>query len=209
MSLNSVILAVEDALSNAVSTKILENFGIEIVQRIPNIYQGNSYLQRRAIELNRSAKGPPYIFMVTDLDSPQNCPPQLIQSWIRAPLSSGFFLRVAVMEVESWIMADRSALARFLSIPVRRIPSNPDAIANPKEFLVSLARRSNKRRLRDQLVPAPRATTARVGPEYNSRFSEFVQTHWDLERAAVASPSLKRTVDRIRSAQSVSDASQS
>ena len=185
MSLNSVILAVEDALSNAVSTKILKHFGIEIVHTIPNIYQGNSYLQRRAPELNRSAARPPYIFMLTDLDSPQNCPPQLIQSWIRAPLDSGFFLRVAVMEVESWIMADRSALARFLSIPVRRIPSNTDDIDNPKEFLVSLARRSNRRRLRDQLVPAPRATTARVGPEYNSRFSEFVRTHWDLERAAL------------------------
>ena len=76
MSLNSVILAVEDALSNAVSTKILKHFGIEIVHTIPNIYQGNSYLQRRAPELNRSAAGPPYIFMFTDLDSPQNCPPR-------------------------------------------------------------------------------------------------------------------------------------
>ena len=209
MNLNNVILAVEDALSNAISTKILKHFGIEIVHTIPNIYQGNSYLQRRAPELNRSAAGPPYIFMFTDLDSPQNCPPQLIQSWIRAPLNSGFFLRVAVMEVESWIMADRRALARFLSIPENRIPSNPDDIDNPKEFLVSLARRSNRRRLRDQLVPASRATTAKVGPEYNSRFSEFVRAHWDLERAAVTSPSLKRTVDRIRSAQSVSDASQS
>ena len=112
------------------------------------------------------------------------------------------------MEVESWIMADRSALARFLSIPVRRIPSNTDDIDNPKEFLVSLARRSNRRRLRDQLVPAPGATTARVGPEYNSRFSEFVQTHWDLERAAVVSPSLKKTLDRIHNAKTTSDASQ-
>ena len=67
MSLNSVILAVEDALSNAVSTKILKHFGIEIVHTIPNTYQGNSYLQRRAPELNRSAAGPPHIFMFTDL----------------------------------------------------------------------------------------------------------------------------------------------
>ena len=206
MNLNSVILAVEDVLSNAVSTKILKNFGIEIVLRIG--FKGNSYLKQKAAGLNQAARGPCEVFMLTDLDSPQNCPPQLIQSWIRAPLSSGFFLRVAVMEVESWIMADRSALAGFLSIPVNRIPSNTDTIANPKEFLVSLARRSTKRRLRDQLVPAPGATTARVGPEYNSRFSEFVQTHWDLERAAVVSPSLKRTLDRIHSAKTVSDASQ-
>ena len=205
MSQNSVILAVEDRLSDVVSTKILENFGIEIVLRVG--FKGNSYLRQKAPSLNQTARGHLDVFMLTDLDSPENCPPQLIQSWISAPLNSGFFLRVAVMEVESWIMADRSALAKFLSIPVHRVPSNTDDIPNPKEFLVSLARRSNRRRLRDQLVPAPGAATARVGPEYNSRFSEFVQTHWDLERAAVASPSLKRTLDRIRSAQLVSDAS--
>ncbi|RKU11457.1 hypothetical protein C6502_08800 [Candidatus Poribacteria bacterium] len=206
MSLNSVILAVEDRLSDAISTKILESFDIGIMLRIG--FKGNSYLQQKAPSLNQTARGPYNVFILTDLDSPQSCPPQLIQSWISAPLNSGFFLRVAVMEVESWIMADRSALAKFLSIPVRRIPSNTDDIPNPKEFLVSLARRSNRRRLRDQLVPALGATTARVGPEYNSRFSEFIQIHWDLERAAVAFPSLKRTLDRIRSAKTVSDASQ-
>ena len=123
MSLNSVILAVEDSLSDAVSTKILKHFGIEIVQRIPNTYQGKSYLQRRANELNRSAPGPPYAFMFTDLDSPGACVSELIQSWVKAPLNPGFFLRVAVMEIESWIMADRRALATFLSIPVNRIRS--------------------------------------------------------------------------------------
>ena len=91
MSLNSVILAVEDSLSDAVSTKILKHFGIEIVQRIPNTYQGKSYLQRRANELNRSAPGPPYAFMFTDLDSPGACVSELIQSWVKAPLNPGFF----------------------------------------------------------------------------------------------------------------------
>ena len=48
MSLNSVILAVEDSLSDVVSTKILKHFGIENLLRIPNTYKGKSYLQRRA-----------------------------------------------------------------------------------------------------------------------------------------------------------------
>ena len=200
MSLNSVILAVEDSLSDVVSTKILKHLGIEIDLRIPNTYQGKSYLQRRANELNRSAAGPPYVLMFTDLDSPQTCAPELIQSWVRTPLNSGFFLRVAVMEIESWIMADRDALAAFLSIPVNRIPNTPDDIPQPKEFLVSLARRSNKKSLRDQLVPPTRAVTAIVGPEYNSCLSQFVRDDWNLERAAAASPSLSRTLHRIRSA---------
>ena len=50
MELNSVILVVEDRLSEAVSTKILEHFDIEIVQRV--IYEGNSYLQRKAQSYN-------------------------------------------------------------------------------------------------------------------------------------------------------------
>ena len=58
MSLNSVILAVEDALSDAVATEILRSFDIEVHVRIPNTYQGNTYLRRRTAELNRSAKGP-------------------------------------------------------------------------------------------------------------------------------------------------------
>lgn len=53
MSLNSVILAVEDSLSDAVPTKILQYFGIQIHVRIPNTYQGNTYLRRRARELNK------------------------------------------------------------------------------------------------------------------------------------------------------------
>ena len=200
MSLNSVILAVEDSLSDVVSTKNLKHFGIEIIQRIPNTYQGKSYLQRRANELNRSAMGPLYVFMFTDLDSPQTCVPELIQSWVKAPLKPGFFLRVAVMEIESWIMADRRALATFLSISVNRIPNTLDDILQPKEFLVSLARKSRKKSLRDQLVPRKGAATTKVGPEYNNCIGEFVRVHWDLERAAVASPSLKRTLNRIRSA---------
>ena len=142
--------------------------------------------------------------MFTDLDSPKSCAPELIQSWVKAPINPGFFLRVAVMEIESWIIADRDALAAFLSIPAGRIPSAPDDIPQPKEFLVSLARGSKKKSLRDQLVPPRRAATAKVGPEYNSCLSEFVRDDWNLERAAAASPSLERTLNRIHYAKSAS-----
>ena len=77
MNLNNVILAVEDRLSDAVATKILEKFDVKIVKRIG--YQGKSDLQRKALELNRAANGIT-IFMLTDLDSPRDCPPRLIRS---------------------------------------------------------------------------------------------------------------------------------
>ena len=200
MNLNNVILAIEDRLSDAVATKILEKFGIEIVKRIG--FQGKSDLERKAPELNRAANGIT-VFMLTDLDSPRDCPPRLIRSWIRGTLNPKFFFRVAVMEVESWVMADRIEFAAFLSIPLHRIPSPTDDILNPKEFLISLARRSGKKAIREALVPTQGATLS-VGNQYNTLLSEFVQNHWDLERAATASPSLKRTLDRLTQGENMS-----
>ncbi len=198
-----VILAVEDRLSEAVATKILTTLGFEIVRRPReqrNSYlTGKSLLRKRAPEFNRSATGPYYFFMLTDLDSPRDCPPKLIQSWLNAPLNPRFFLRVAVIEVESWVMADRRAIAKFLEISLDAVPSRTDEVLEPKEFLVSLARKSRSTTLRKGLVPGRGSQTLRIGPEYNTRLSEFVRDHWDLNRAAAVSPSLKKTVDRLRS----------
>ena len=193
MNLNNVILVVEDRFSDAVATKILETFDVKIVGRIG--FQGKSDLERKTPELNRAANGIT-VFMLTDLDSPRDCPPGLIRSWIRGTLNPRFFFRVAVMEIESWVMADRTGFAAFLSVPWHRIPSPTDNILNPKEFLLSLARRSKKKTVREALVPA-QGTTRSVGNEYNTFLSEFVREHWDLERAAAVSPSLKRTLDRL------------
>ena len=195
MGLDNVILVVEDRLSDAVATKILQHFDIEIVQRV--IYEGNSYLQRKAQNYNHAAHEECGIFMLTDLDSSKICPPTLIQSWVKGRLNRWFFLRVAVMEVESWIMADRQAVSEFLAIPTNRIPQNTDEIASPKEFLVSLARRSKNTRLRGALVPAQNDKSIKTGNEYNPQLSQFVRDHWDIGRAATVSPSLKRTLDRF------------
>ena len=194
MSGRSVILAVEDKLSEAVSTKILEDLGINISQRLG--LKGKGYLQSKAPSLNQTAKGFP-VFMLTDQDAPSQCPPQLVQAWTKEERNSKFFLRVAVMEVESWIMADRRGFADFLSIPLNRIPEDTDVITQPKEFLVSLARLSKKTRLRQEIVPLPGATS-KVGPGYNSRLGEFVHSRWSVNRAASVSVSLQRTLVQLR-----------
>ena len=193
MSITNVILAVEDELGESISTQILRHFDIEIWYTIRG--KGNVPLRQKAPEFNRSANGAA-IFLLTDLDSPRECPPRLIRSWIKGPLNPKFFFRVAVMEVEAWVMADRIGFADFLSVPLHRIPSPTDNILNPKEFLLSLARRSKKKTIREALVPT-QGSTLGIGNQYNTLLSEFVQDHWDLERAASVSPSLKRTLDRI------------
>lgn len=187
------ILAVEDQLSEAVFRKILDHHGIGV--NLVLGLRGKGYLEKNAQRLNQAARAQP-VFMLTDLDSPNQCPPGLIRSWIKGEKHPGFFLRVAVMEVESWVMADRAGLAKFLSIPVHRIAQNTDAIYQAKEFLVSLARLSKKTRLSEGLVPRLGATN-KVGPLYNSSLVEFVSSIWNLELASCTSASLKRTLERL------------
>lgn len=194
MSGESVILAAEDTLGEVVSIRILASLDIGVSQRLG--LRGKGYLQNKADGLNRTAQGFP-VFMLTDQDTPNRCPPQLVQSWLSGMQHPHFFLRVAVMEVESWIMADREGVAELLAIPLSRIPSDTDTIPHPKEFLVTLARRSRKTSLRKELIPRP-GTTSKVGPEYNSRLGEFVRSDWHIGRASATSNSLKRTVDRLK-----------
>ena len=194
MSVRSVILAVEDQLSAAVATKMLEILGIHISQYLG--LRGKGYLQNKAQSLNQTARGFP-VFMLTDQDSPSQCPPQLVQSWIKGTRNSKFFLRIAVMEVESWVMADRRGFANFLSIPLTRIPTDTDVIPQPKEFLISLARSSGKSSLRQDIIP-PSGATSRVGPGYNHRLGEFVRNSWDIHHAASNSASLQRALVRLQ-----------
>jgi len=51
------------------------------------------------------------------------------------------------------VLADRQRLARFLRIPMTRIPPDPEVVDHPKEFLVNLARRSRARAIREDMVP--------------------------------------------------------
>ena len=197
MKSNGVLLAVEDKLSDAVATKILKKHGFKIVKRIG--FRGNDYLRQKAKGLNQNARKPHNVFMLTDLDSPKICPPELIQSWIQGSLNLGFFLRVAVMEVESWVMADQSAFAEFLRIPIQEVPTRTDEIPDPKVSLLSLAEKSKSTELRKDLLPKNGNKTSKIGHGYNTRLSEFVRDYWDLNRAASASPSLKKTVDRLQS----------
>ena len=190
-----MILAVADPLSEAVVRKILSVVRPEISVTVAIGNRGKGYLQNHAGELNRTARSVP-VFLLTDLDTPLSCPAGLIGTWLSAPVQPNLLFRVAVMEVESWVLADRAAFASFLSVPDHRIPVQTDGIRQPKEFIVNLARRSRRKDVRADLVPEAGSTSA-VGPAYNPRLIVFVSEVWDPIAAAAASPSLARTVDRL------------
>jgi hypothetical protein len=106
-------------------------------------------------------------------------------------------LRVAVREVEAWLLADHDAVRLFFGRGAAgRLPDPTDAIADPKQFLLELARLA-PRDIRDDLRPAPGALSAQ-GLGYNVRLTQFVRENWDPRRAARRSLSLARTRHRLR-----------
>lgn len=104
--------------------------------------------------------------------------------------------RIAVREIEAWLLADQRSFARYFSVPPVRIPNDPEAILRPKEFLVNLVRRSRSRTVRDDVVPREGSKT-QVGPGYAGRMIEYASTVWSPHEASVRSDSLKRCLDRL------------
>jgi len=107
-----------------------------------------------------------------------------------------FLFRVAVREVESWLLADREAMARFLHISSAQCPDSPDDIIDPKQALLNLVRKSNNRALKQDILPA-KGSMSSVGLGYNARLSDFVWNYWDVNRAVAQSDSLNRAWKRV------------
>lgn len=121
------------------------------------------------------------------------CAPSLIA--VNLPRKSGgFHLRIAVRMLESWLMADRAAMAAFLKIPVRSIPKEPDSEGHPKRKLIDLVKRSTSKTIRDAMLPQD--SGGAVGPEYVPTMTAFISGHWRVESARILSPSLERACQR-------------
>jgi hypothetical protein len=193
-----MILAIEDPLSEAVALKLIADVRSDLLITTVMGRRGNSYLRGKARALNQTARTVP-VMLLTDLDDPSECAPHLRSSWLGAAPHPQLLFRVAVMEIESWVLADRDAIATHLGVPAHRIPANTDTIADPKQFLVNLARRSRSAETRAALVPTP-GSTARVGASYNPRLIAFVADTWSHRRAAKASPSLAKAIHRLSEA---------
>ena len=153
--------------------------------------QGKSLLRQRIAGYNNAAQRVPWIVLV-DLDRDADCAPPLRNAWLPQPASHLCF-RVAVREVEAWLLADAERLADFLGVPRSRVPAQPESLNDPKEILVNLARTSRRRDIREDLVPRPEGGR-QVGPAYSSRLIEFVSGRWRPEIAARRAESLRRAI---------------
>ena len=191
----NVILATEDELSEAIAEKLLReaNSQIKILQKLRK--GGFGYLYSRMDSWRQISRQTP-VFLFTDLDSLE-CAPSLIERWCGGKsLGDNLHIRVAVREVESWLLADREAMRSLIGAK-GKIPNAPDDLNDPKIELLKLANKASKD-VRLDLVNQT-SSCLRQGLGYNARLIAHVQDLWSPERAAVHSPSLKRTRIRLES----------
>jgi len=190
MSPIPIHVAIEDELSEVVLRKLLDD--TERDYRVGSAFgrEGFGYLQTNARKFNSAAAAGTPVILLTDLDR-HPCPVGLIQEWLGAPIHPNLIFRVAVREVEAWVLADTQGLSTFLSISASLLPQQPDQLADPKQALINLAKRSRRKEIRQSIVPRE-GTTATQGPDYNGCLGDFVRNHWDSTAAVGHSPSLSR-----------------
>jgi hypothetical protein len=168
----------------------IENFAVGTAYR----HGGFDYLRKTIHGWNQAAKGTPFV-VLTDLDK-HVCPAALIADWLPVPKHPNLLFRVAVREVESWLLADPENLSKYFAVPVRDVPHNADDLMDAKAALVKLGRKSKSKLIRDSIAPR-RGSTAKQGPGYNGCLGQFVREQWDINVASVNSPSLARTIGRL------------
>lgn len=189
-----VALATEDKLSEEVGQRLVDDAGSDLTVTLRLRRGGFGYLKSRMRNFCELAHRMP-VLLLTDLDAAQ-CPVTLIEDWSRNNIvPDQFIFRVAVRQVESWLLADRESIANLFKISLRRLPGNPDKLPDAKRLLLQLASKA-PRRLREELL-AVRGATASQGLGYNTILSDFVRCHWNPTRAAQRSDSLNRARLRL------------
>jgi len=157
--------------------------------------RGVGYLREKIHGFNKASHGTPYLALVDLMDTDLPCPFEVVSLWLPNRSSSMLF-RIVVRELESWLLADRPNIAKFLKISATKVPDRPEEILDPKQVVVNLARVSKSIRLRSALVP-DKKSTAQVGKLYTAEMVRFIENQWDIETARRNSPSLDRCLKRL------------
>ena len=196
---------VEDAPSAAVMRKLVAARNARLSHKLvffsgfPAVVRGYGAIKSRCEAFLSMAKTGNCILVLTDLDTAE-CPCDLIRDWFAIPRGNPVFLppqcifRIAVREVESWVIADLDTWAAYIGIPVVNFSTQPDQVGNPKEYLLNVIRRKGKKKIHREMLPQGAAA---IGPRYNEVLCDFVENSWNPERAAEKSPSLNRALKAL------------
>jgi hypothetical protein len=141
------------------------------------------------------------VLLLTDLDQ-WACAPDLLREWLAHPKHPDFLLRIAVREVEAWVLAADNALERFLGLRRACRIDFPERMHDPKAELLKLAMQSPRRDIRDALVRREGSGILKQGPAYNSTLASFVVSSWDQAIAVEKCPSLARLIQALSALES-------
>jgi len=111
--------AVEGLVDEVLLKRICSSVGASVGQ----VYgrYGKSYILTKLHGYNHSAQFRHWVVLV-DLDDDGACVPEVLTRWLPTP-SRLMRLRVAVRELESWLLADTERIAKFLGVSVAEIPA--------------------------------------------------------------------------------------
>lgn len=190
-----IAIATEDELSEAVVQRLVADVQptLEVTQTLRR--NGFGYLRSRMANWCELARYQP-VFLLTDLDRVA-CPVELLRQWQGAlAIPADLLVRVAVREVEAWLLADQLAMRMLLGAR-GKLPVEPDTLPDPKATLLQFAARYAPRDVRADLVQQSGAVASQ-GIGYNARLVRWVRDDWEPARAAASSPSLHRARMRLQ-----------
>ncbi len=172
-------LLVEGTTDEPALTRIVSDSGREILA----VYgrHGKSWIDMNLGKYNQAARYGKWL-AVRDLDTDASCAAQLVARLLPQP-SPQMHLRIAVHQLEAWLLGDRNGSSEFFGLRLSTIPREPENVINPKAMLVTLCRSSRFRRIREGMVPGV-GSTAKVGPEYVGLITEFCTGRWNWRQAA-------------------------
>lgn len=188
-------LVFEDEPQRVIMEKILKDNRQDIVVGERYLGRGFGYIKKRINNYNIAAERMPF-FILTDLDS-DVCAPSKIRLWLDRPIHNNLIFRIAVRQIESWLIADYKNFEKYFQIKPGNIPFDVDNIDNPKSELIKIIKKSKNRTIINDMVPRENST-AKIGPNYNNRINEFVKNYWDSELACNHSGSLYRAIQSIQ-----------
>ena len=186
----TIQVAAEGIVDEAVLRRLIAHAG----GQTGTVYgrNGKAALREKIRGYNNAARFTPWVVLV-DLDNDADCAPSMRNVWVPVPAPNLCF-RIAVREVEAWLMADRQTLARYLSVKAGNVPVEPEKFERPKDAMVNLARGSRSRDIHSDIVPQENSGR-RVGPAYASRLVEYIRERWRPEVAAQHAESLRRAIN--------------
>lgn len=184
-------LVTEDIIQLTALKKVLEYLEINFSSQ-DFVMNGVGKIKKHLKAYNEASKFSSFLIL-TDLDD-NECAPTLLKKWVNFVPNPNFIFRIAVCEVEAWLLADRRNFASFLGISEAKINREIETISDTKSYLINLARKS-KREIREELVPSG---FAQVGKSYNSCLIRFIIQNWDVGNASKNSDSLKRMINHLK-----------